>query len=169
MFGFSKRRKEKRYLKTASQVHELARQIFEQLRPQFVERNGELQGPRLGQAAVDKLFGRAPALDQEDATFAEHLAAEIATENETIRDAAFISLHAMLDAEGEINNFAAERRVVDTIQWLKQFGEMPRNSSESDALERITETICGGMSVYNQSENQTNSSLKVLPAVASEE
>ncbi len=169
MLGFSNRRKKERYLKTVTRVQALERCIYSHLRHQFVERHGDLRGGRLGQAAVDKLFGRTPVLSQDDSALAESLAAEIATESKIIRDAAFISLRAMLEIEGETHNFSAERRMLDRMHWLKQFGETPRHASEPDALERISQMLCGHTPTDNKSHGQISFSLKVLPTAASEE
>ena len=47
----------------------------------------------------------------------------------------------MLQVEGARGNFAAERRIMDTIQWLKQFGEIPPDSCEPQAISRMLQTV----------------------------
>jgi hypothetical protein len=44
----------------------------------------------------------------------------------------------MLEVEGATNDFQAERRILETIHWLEQFGEMPEEASLSAALGGVT-------------------------------
>jgi hypothetical protein len=141
MFGLQKRRTKHRYRQTTSQVLALQRQIFNQLHPVFVKRRGHIEGARLAQEVVDKLFGRGAPRNGHDLTEAINSAGEIAREDKNVRDAAFISLRAMLEVEGANKNFAAERRIIDTIDWLKQFGEIPSDASQPQALNRICEVF----------------------------
>jgi len=139
MFGREKRKRQERHQQTASQVQALQRRVYSQLHPLFVSRYGQIDGSRLTQEVVDKLFGRSTPRNGHD--LAEESAGEVAKENQNVRDAAFVSLRAMLEVEGANKNFAAERRILDTIHWLKQFGEIPPDASEPQALKRISEAL----------------------------
>ena len=139
MFGREKRKRH--HQQTAAHVQVLQRHVYRQLHPLFVARYGQIDGSRLTQEVVDKLFGRVTPRNGHDLTLAEQSACEVARENQSVRDAAFVSLCAMLEVEGAKKNFAAERRILDTIHWLKQFGEIPPDSSEPQTLERISETF----------------------------
>ena len=141
MFGREKRKKEETYRRTITLVGAIQRGVFSQLQPGFVERHGQIEGGRLAQEVVDKLFGRLSPGNGHDTVLANQSATEVARDNQNIRDAAFISLRAMLEVEGGKKNFAAERRILDTIHWLKQFGEIPPDASEPQALNRISEVF----------------------------
>ena len=95
----------------------------------------------MAQLTVDKLFGRAASRNGDDDLSADQFAAEIAIENQTIRDTSFICLLAMLELESADNHAAARRRIADTIHWLQQFGEIPLRASEPNALTLISEIL----------------------------
>jgi hypothetical protein len=141
MFGREKRKRRERHRQTTSRVQALQRGVYSQLNPLFVARYGQIDGSRLTQEVVDKLFGRVTPRSVHDLALAEESAGEVAKENQNVRDAAFVSLRAMLEVEGANKNFTAERRILDTIHWLKQFGEIPSDASEPQALNRISETL----------------------------
>jgi len=141
LFRSEERANDARYRKPVAQIQAVQRHVFRQIRVRFLERHGQMEGCRLAQLTVDKLFGRAISLRNEDSSLVEQFAAEIAIENQTIRDAAFICLLAMLELQNVDNHAAARRRIADTIHWLQQFGEIPPRASEPNALALITLTL----------------------------
>ena len=141
MFNRERKKTQDLYRQTTTEVNAVQRCFVAQFHPVLVRQHGHLRGRILAQAVVDKLFARPSALDRNEFIQAEQLAAEIANESLAVRNAAFISLRAMLKVEGATGNFAAERRIMDTIQWLKQFGEMPPDSGEPLAVSRVLRTI----------------------------
>jgi hypothetical protein len=141
MFNSAKKKKQDAYRQTIAEVNAVQRCFVAQFHPLFVRQHGHLLGGRLAQAVVDKLFGRPSSLSGGELGLAERLTADIAAENLAVRNAAFISLRAMLQVEGASGNFAAERRIMDTIQWLKQFGEIPADSCEPQAVSRMLQTV----------------------------
>src|SRR5690242_6836353 len=117
MFGREKRKKEELYRRTTTQVKAIQRGVFSKLHPKFAERHGQIEGGRLAQEVVDKLFGRLSPSNGHDTALTDQSASEVARDNQNIRDAAFISLRAMLEVEGANKNFAAERKILETIHW----------------------------------------------------
>ena len=105
----------------------------------FADRFGpeEERRRRLAEAVVGKLFGSVPQLAGDDLALVEQLALEIVKTDEEIRNSAFLSLRAMLKIAGDINDFGAERRVLETIQWMKQFGEIPRETQEPEVIKQL--------------------------------
>ena len=141
MFGFKRRNREKRCEQTAEQLEILQRWLFDQLRPSLAKEFGDEYGDRLAQAVVDRFLVRPSSLARDDLIFGEQLAARIASEHQEIRDVVFVSLRAMLEVEGAKNHFAAERKILDTIQWMKQFGEIPQGNSQLHALQELIQTL----------------------------
>jgi hypothetical protein len=141
MFHLDERGKQDHRCQIVSQVQSIQRQVFRQIRPRFVARHGQMEGSRLAQVTVDRLFGRSISLKGDDSRLASQFAAEVASEDQFIRNAAFISLLAMLEVERANKNAASRRRIAETISWLEQFGEVPADASEPDALAGITEAL----------------------------
>lgn len=143
VFRVDERRKQARYRQAVAQIQIVQRYVFRQIHFRFLERHGQMEGSRLAQITVDRLFARANSLKGEESFLAGQFAADIASENQQIRNAAFISLLTMLELESADDNSSARRRIVDTIHWLKQFGEIPSGAGEADALARLCETLNG--------------------------
>ena len=92
---------------------------------------------RLAEAVVSRLFGSVSQLAGDELALAEQLALEIVKTDEEIRNSAFLSLRAMLKMAGDLNDFGTERRVLETIQWMKQFGEIPRETLEPEVIKQL--------------------------------
>ena len=88
----------------------------------------------LSRSVVDILLARPSNGDVEKHAVAVALASAIAGQDKQIRDSLFVSLRAMLVIAGDANDFVGERRILEKIFWLKQFGEMPSHSHDSDVL-----------------------------------
>lgn len=99
--------------------------------------HGQIPGGQLAQAVVDRIFARPVTLDGTERRLADQLSADLVKRNETLRAAAFASLRAMVEVEGAKNNFPAERRILDTMEWLTQFGGLPAESPLAESLERL--------------------------------
>ncbi len=141
LFRSEERANDAHLRKTVAQIQTVQRHVFRQIRFRFLERHGQIEGSRLAQLTVDKLFGRANSRHGDDGLSVEQFATEIAIENQTIREAAFICLLAMLELQSADNHAAARRRIADTIHWLQQFGEIPLRASEPNALALISESL----------------------------
>jgi len=141
LFRSEERANDAQYRQTVAQIQTLQRHVFRQIRLRFLERHGQIEGSRLAQLTVDKLFGRAASRNGDDGLSADQFAAEIAIENQTIRDISFICLLAMLELQSADNHAAARQRIADTIHWLQQFGEIPPHASDPNALALISETL----------------------------
>ena len=142
LFRFEERRKHERLQQSLVQVQTIQRNVFRQIHPQFLERHGRIEGSRLAQLTVDKLFGRSNSLKDYENFLAERFAAELACENQIVREAAFISLLAMLEVERVTCRASAARRIVDTLNWLKQFGDIPADAEAPEALAIIGASLC---------------------------
>ncbi len=148
VLGSKKRKRRRRYQEIVAQVSAIERYLCDHLRPQFVEEYGPVAGAALANAVIDRLFARAIAPHGVELELAKQLSSTLAKENKPLRDAAFVSLRALLEVEGVSNNFAAERRIVDTIYWLKQFGEIPQESLLPQVLDRLISTgVVDGLSI----------------------
>jgi len=109
MFGLEKRRRQKRHQEIAAQWSAIQRYVFDQLRPSFMSAHGQFPGGQLAQAVVDRIFARQVSLTGKERLLADRLSADLVKRNETLREAAFASLRAMIEVEGAKNNFPAER------------------------------------------------------------
>lgn len=141
VFGFARQRRKRRYREIAAQVSAIQRCLFSQLHPRLTKEHGAIFGAQLAQSVVDRLFGRRVSLQGDALQLVDQLSSSLAERNQTVRDAAFVSLRAMLEVEGASNDFVAERRIVDTLHWLKQFGEMPANIPLTEVLDRLAADV----------------------------
>jgi hypothetical protein len=123
------------------QVQAIQRLVFNGIRSSFVPRYGQIEGHRLAQITVDKLFGRATSVKGNDGSLSAQFAAEIADKNELIRDAAFVSLLASLEVETADQSPVVRRRLVDSVRWLEQFGNIPPDAYRPEALFRIEHAL----------------------------
>lgn len=114
--------------------------------------HGQFPGGQLAQAVVDRIFARQVSLTGKERLLADQLAADLVKRNETLREAAFSSLRAMLEVEGANNNFPAERRILDTMDWLKQFGGLPAESVLFEAFARLR---AGGVTDLDEPEEDS--------------
>jgi hypothetical protein len=116
--------------------------------------HGQFPGGQLAQAVVDRIFARQVSLTGKERLVADQLAADLVKRNETLREAAFASLRAMTEVEGAKNNLPTERRILDTVEWLKQFGGLPAEMALSEALEQLR---AAGVSESDASEEDSTS------------
>ena len=130
MFGRGKRRRQLQHLREVkSQIDSIQTRMVVMVRRELLKQYGAITASQLAQAAVDRLFARPPALIGEYVQLIESLSSELARENKFVRDAAFVTLTAMLELEGANNDFKAERRILETLHWLKQYGEEPKGTT----------------------------------------
>ena len=57
LFRFEERANDAQYRQTVAQIQTLQRHVFRQIRVRFLERHGQIEGSRMAQLTVDKLFG----------------------------------------------------------------------------------------------------------------
>jgi hypothetical protein len=159
------RRKQEFHRQAVAQIQSIQRDVFRQIHFSFLERHGQLEGSRLAQLTVDRLFGRPNSIRGYESFVAEQFAARIATENRDIRNAAFISLLRMLEVESADHTASTRRGIEDTLHWLEQFGEVPPSAADPDALDRISENL----SDRQESEETVlpTASLRSLPLISS--
>ena len=119
-------------------VGAVQRQVFEILRRELVKTHEPIEGGRLAQAVTDRLFARPAALYGEEFEMVRKLSDHLAKTNPVLRSAAFVTLDAMLQIEGVKNDFKSERRIIETIHWLEQFGQKPNQMTLADALDTLT-------------------------------
>lgn len=105
------------------------------LLPSLSASYGETNGIRLSEGILDRLFARPLSLAAQERFQADRLCADLLRQNEVIRIAVLTSLRALHELESERNNLAAKRRIEETIEWLKQFGEIPAESSLTEVFE----------------------------------
>jgi hypothetical protein len=138
MFRFARRRRLRRhYLEVAAQVGKIQRQVFEMLRRELVTEYDPISGGQLAQLVVDRLFARPAPLHVEDNQIVESISTQLARDNEAVRDAAFVSLNAMLELEGAKDNYKAERRIIETMHWLARFGNKPEGVSLAQVFDTL--------------------------------
>jgi len=139
MFRFGKERREQKHLQRASlHAEAIQRQVFEILRRELVKTHEAIEGGRLAQAVTDRLFARPAALHGEEFELVRKLSDRLTKENSVLRNAAFVPLEAMLQIKGAKSDFKAERRIIETIHWLEQFGAKPKKLALADALDAMT-------------------------------
>jgi hypothetical protein len=130
MFRWRKRgRENQRFNEVTSQIGEIQTRMVVLVRRELVKHYEVLIASQLAQATVDRLFARPAALSGECSELIERLSGILARDNKFVRDAAFISLSALLELEVTNNDFKAERRILETLQWLNQIGEPPMGTT----------------------------------------
>jgi len=138
MFGWGKERGRRQHLKELrSQVDAIQTRMVVMVRRELVKDYGTLAGSQLAQATVDRLFARPAGLSGESVELVKNLSHELARENKFVRDAAFVTLVAMLELEGAANDFKAERRIIETLDWLRQYGEPPTGLTLEEVNRRL--------------------------------
>ena len=138
MFGWGKRKRQRQHFREVrSQIDAIQMRMVVMVRRELLKQYGALTGSQLAQATVDRLFARPAALSGEYEQLIESLSNELARNNQVARDAAFVTLAAMLELERANNDFKAERRILETLRWLKQFGEQP----EGITLQEINDAL----------------------------
>jgi hypothetical protein len=143
MFRFGKdsrkeRREQKQLQQVSLHVQAIQRQVFEILRRELVKTHEAIEGGRLAQAVTDRLFARPAAVHGEEFELVRKLSDRLAKENSLLRNAAFVTLEAMLQIEGAKSDLKPERRIIETIHWLEQFGAKPKEMTLAEALDAIT-------------------------------
>ena len=126
MWGWGKRKQRLEHLrevKTHTDVIQTRMVVL--VRRELVKDYDALVASQLAQATVDRVFARPAALNHEFSELIESLSTVLARDNKFVRDAAFLTLNAMLELEGANNDFKAERRIIETLHWLHQYGEPP--------------------------------------------
>ena len=138
MLKLSKRRRREQAKQMMKRIDAVREGMVRRLALFFAGRfEPEERSHRLAESVVSRLFGGVPQLAGDELTLVEQLALEIVKTDEEIRNSAFLSLRAMLKIAGDINDFGAERRVLETIQWMKQFGEIPRKTLEPEVIKQL--------------------------------
>jgi hypothetical protein len=138
MFGWRKRRRRVQYFaEVKSQIAEIQTRMVVMVRRELVKHYEVLTASQLAQATVDRLFARPAALSDEYSQLIESLSNVIARENQFVRDASFITLNAMLELEGAENDFKTERRIIETLHWLHQYGEQPMGMTLQQVHQRL--------------------------------
>ncbi len=140
MLGLSKRRKQKQQRQVNDCLRSIEDAIFRSVLVILQER-GTTASEHLPRSVVNKLLGRTCVGNGSESCIVKQIAADLMEGDSEVRDAVFISLQALLAVEGEKKNFEAERRILETIQWLKKFGEMPRTSHDSETLRTLAERL----------------------------
>lgn len=129
----SKRRKRRKQQQVIDSLGSIEAEIFR--RVLFIIQERGLETSRhLPRAVVNRLLGKPYFQNGDDPGVATQIARVLVARDEQIRDAVFISLQASLAVAGENKHFAEERRILEAIQWLKEFGEIPQTSHDSETL-----------------------------------
>jgi len=66
IFRLDERAKQNHYHQMVAHVQDIQRHVFRQIRFRFMTWHGQIEGSRLAQLTVDKLFGRANSLSGDD-------------------------------------------------------------------------------------------------------
>ncbi|MDQ6652845.1 MAG: hypothetical protein M3Y84_08880 [Acidobacteriota bacterium] len=153
MFSFERRRIRKRHEEIAKQVCVIQRYLIDKLRLSLGTTHGEIAGAQLSQAMVDRLFARPVTLAGRERLLADRLSGDLVRENRCVRDATFVSLQALLEVESTKHNVIAKRRVLETLDWLRQFGEAPSEGSLAKVFEQLTIVGVDGLSETGEKAN----------------
>lgn len=141
MFGFQRRRRQQQlHREITANVGSIQRHLFEALRRELTEEYEMITAGQLAQAVVDRLFARPAALHGEELRLVESLSNELA-KSQVVRDAAFVCLEALMQLEGAHNDFRAERRIIETLDWLERFGQKPQGTSLAEVLNNLLSTV----------------------------
>ena len=138
MFGFFKRRLLR---EMEGYVAAIQLSVYGKLKRSFEEQHGEKAGRRLAAAVVNKLFGKAPTHTESELALAEQLASEIMRSDEEVRYAASMSARAMIVTEFHAKGSDAMWRHVNTIEWIKQFGELPAEPPSPKLIKELAGTL----------------------------
>jgi hypothetical protein len=139
MFSWRKqRRRPKQFTEVKSQIVLIQTRLVLLVRRELAKQFDALTASQLAQATVDRLFARPAALSGEYSQLIESLSNTLARENKFVRDAAFLTLNAMLELEGANKDFKAERRIMEALHWLNQFGAQPMGMTLQEIHERLT-------------------------------
>jgi len=134
MFGNQKRRRRERHKKALESMEVVERAICQRVAFLIEQEHGAAQSEILFQYVVDLLLARPRNDDAKKRATVEQIAADIVSRDKELRDALFVSLRAKLAIEGDGFNFSGERRGMETIIWLKRFGEIPMHENDADSL-----------------------------------
>jgi|SRR5215831_3959574 len=107
------------------------------VRRELVKDHEALVASQLAQATVDRLFARPAALSSQYSELIGTLSTALAKDNQFVRDAALTTLGAMLELERAENDFKAERRIIETLHWLQQYGEPPTGLTLQEVNQRL--------------------------------
>ena len=140
MLGLYKRRKQKQQKQVIDCLRSIEDAILRRVVLIIQERGAE-SSENLPRSVVNKLLGRTNVSNGAESGVAEQIARDLVARDEEIRNAVFISLQASLGVEGENKNFDAERRIMETILWLKDFGEIPSTSHDYETLMALAERL----------------------------
>jgi hypothetical protein len=138
MFRWGKRKQRlEHFREITSHTGAIQTRMVVLVRRELVKHYEALTATQLAQAIVDRLFARPPALNNEYSELIENISTALARDNQFVRDAAFITLHALLELEGDKNDFKAERRIIETRHWLHQYGEPPMGLTLQEVNEKL--------------------------------
>src|SRR5215831_5214716 len=138
MWGWGKRKQRLEHLREVkTHTDAIQTRMVVLVRRELVKHYDALVASQLAQATVDRLFARPATLNLEYSQVIESLSTLLARDNKFVRDTAFITLNAMLELEGSNNDFKAERRIIETLHWLHQYGEPPTEMTLQEIHKRL--------------------------------
>jgi len=154
MFHWGKRKQRLEHIREIRTYSDaIQTRIVVLVRRELVRDYEALIASQLAQATADRLFGRPAALSSEYSELIETLSTVLARDNQFVRDAAFITLSALLELEGSNNDFKSERRIIETLHWLHQYGEPPPELTLAEINQKLmTEEDLPQIVIHKQEE-----------------
>ena len=175
MFGFLIRRLKRDLVRNMEKyliVIEVS--VYHKLKPSLTEQYGEEQGAHLAAAVMNRLFGNASTHSEGEVALVEQLAADVVRNDGEVRYAAVMSLQTIIG----INELRSDPfdplvmwRVIETVQWMAQFGVLPPVAAEPRIMKQLAETLStkyisrreqknGGALELDQRPGKTNQELR---------
>ena len=140
MLGFFKRPKQEQRNQVMDSLSSIEDAIFRRI-VFIIQERGTETSEHLPRSVVNKLLGKTCVNNGDDSRVVKQIACDLVARDEEVRDAVFICLQALLAIEGDKKDFGAERRILETLLWLKEFGEIPRTSHDSETLVALAENL----------------------------
>lgn len=128
-------------------VNSIQLAIYSKLLDSFYEQGHDPDRSRyLAAAVTNKLFAKPPQHDRAILELAEELAREVVQTDQEVRYAALMSLRTLMAVDRRARRLEATRRVTDTIEWMKQFWELPPDSPEPELMKQLSQSLLGRIS-----------------------
>ena len=118
-------------------VNSLQVGVYRKLASEYCKLHGEERGKLLAAAVANRLFAKPSRHVPELLKLAEDLACEIVKNDQEVRYASLMSLRVLMVTESDRQNLEATRRIMETVQWMKQFWELPPEAPDPQLMERL--------------------------------
>ncbi len=111
--------------------------VYRKLADTYCAVHGEERGKVLAAAVANRLFAKPSRHDPKVLQLAEDLACEVVKNDLEVRYASLMSIRVLMVSEAERKNLQATQRIMQTVQWMKQFWDLPADAPDPQVMERL--------------------------------